>query len=480
MGSGTGGSEPPGPPREFRAAWVSTVANIDWPSAPGLPVDRQLAEMRAILDRAAALNLNAIVLQVRPACDAIYPSAIEPWSEYLTGRQGQAPSPAYDPLATWIREAHKRGIELHAWFNPYRARHVGARSPDAPTHVTNTHPQIVRAFNKWAWLDPGEPLARQHTLSVIADVVRRYDIDGVHIDDYFYPYASYLKGQPGNAFPDSASYGRYRSTGGTLAVADWRRDNVNSMVRAIHQTVKQVKPHVKFGISPFGIWRPNNPPGIAGLDQYEELFADARLWLEKGWCDYFTPQLYWPLGAPKQPYAKLLRWWASQNPTGKHVWPGNAVSDLKSPPQPWPVNEIVDQVRATRADGGATGNVHFSMAALMRARADIAAALQNGPYAQRALVPASPWLGGGVTHPAPKVEAKRESGGGAVTVTWQPAGGEPWVWGVWLRYGKDWRFASYPAATRGMRFEGAIEEVRVFGVDRIGTLGESGGAGVGN
>jgi uncharacterized lipoprotein YddW (UPF0748 family) len=461
---------------------VSTVANIDWPSAPGLPVDRQLAEMRAILDRAAALNLNAIILQVRPACDAIYPSAIEPWSEYLTGRQGQPPAPAYDPLATWVAEAHRRGIELHAWFNPYRARHMNARSPDAPTHINQTHPQIVRKFNGWAWLDPGEPLARQHTLSVIADVVRRYDIDGVHIDDYFYPYASYLKGQPGNTFPDSTTYQRYRSTGGTLALADWRRDNVNAMVRAIHQTVKQVKPHVKFGISPFGIWRPNNPPGVAGLDQYEELYADARLWLEKGWCDYFTPQLYWQLGAPKQPYAKLLRWWASQNATGKHVWPGNSLIGLGNATNPWPASELVNQIHATRTDGGATGNVLFSMVALMQDRRGIDGALRTGPYARHALVPPSPWLGGGVTHPAPQVEARRESGG-AVTVTWQPSGGAPWVWGVWLRYGKDWRFAAYPAGTRGMRFEGdprgAIEEVRVFGVDRIGMLGEAGRAGVG-
>lgn len=224
--SGVAPLAPPEPMREFRGAWIATVANIDWPSKPGLPVAQQKAELIALLDRAAQLHFNAIIFQVRPACDAMYASSLEPWSEYLTGTQGQAPEPFYDPLAFAIEEAHKRGLELHAWFNPYRARHLKAKSPVAPNHISQTHPEWVRKYGGQLWLDPGEPGVREHILRVVLDVVNRYDVDGVQFDDYFYPTPE--KDADGHEidFPDEASWKKYGEATG-LSRDDWRRENVN-------------------------------------------------------------------------------------------------------------------------------------------------------------------------------------------------------------------------------------------------------------
>ena len=210
---------PPKPMREFRGVWVATVANMDWPSKPGLSTDEQQREMIAILDRARELKFNAIILQVRTSCDAFYPSELEPWSEYLTGQQGKAPEPFYDPLKMWIEQAHARGLELHAWFNPFRARHPAATT-NAANHISKTHPEWVKQYGKYQWLDPGEPATREHTLRVIRDVVAKYDVDGVHFDDYFYPYP-----EKGEDFPDEASWQRYQKSGGKLSRADWRRSN---------------------------------------------------------------------------------------------------------------------------------------------------------------------------------------------------------------------------------------------------------------
>jgi uncharacterized lipoprotein YddW (UPF0748 family) len=468
---------PPLPPREFRAAWVATVANIDWPSKPGLSTDQQVSEMRAILDKAAELHLNAVILQVRTSCDAFYASPYEPWSEYLTGKQGVPPEPYYDPLATWVREAHLRGIELHAWFNPYRARHSGAKSPDAPGHVSNTQPEIVRKFRGWEWLDPGEPEARRQTLDVILDVVKRYDIDGVHLDDYFYPYPEYLGGAD---FPDDASWKKYQDAGGKLARADWRRENVNRMIRDIYYGIKAEKPRVKFGISPFGIYRPGNPETVKSkFDQYSTLYADAKLWLNQGWCDYFTPQLYWRLQSD-QPYADLLKWWVGENTQGRHLWPGNYVSQVGTPDpsagaekasKVWPASEIVDQIEATRAQEGAGGNVFFSMKAFMENRGGIDDLLERGPYRDAALVPASPWLDHRPLQ-EPLVEATSLSDG-SVQLHWDQYDMEPaWQWAVWARYGDEWRFSTYPGQVQNLRIvpeQGkAITAVNVASVDRAG------------
>lgn len=354
---------PPDVPREFRAAWIATVGNIDWPSEPGLPVGEQKKELRQMLDAAAALNLNAVIFQVRPHADALYDSPHEPWSFYLTGEQGEAPSPSYDPLAFAVEAAHERGLELHAWFNPYRAGHPADTSTLASSHVANQHPSWVREYGEYLWLDPGLPEVQDHTHRVIMDVVRRYDVDGVHFDDYFYPYPSYDDGAP---FPDSASWAQARENGWTGSRDDWRRHNVNELVERLYRSIKETKPHVQFGISPFGIWRPDHPPGTQGFDAYAELYADARKWVRNGWVDYVTPQLYYRLDQFGYSYPEMLRWWIEQNEQDRHVWPGLYTSRVgMEGERHWSDRQILGQIYTARSHPGANGQVHFSMKALL-------------------------------------------------------------------------------------------------------------------
>jgi uncharacterized lipoprotein YddW (UPF0748 family) len=477
----TPGAEPPPPPavaREFRAVWVATVANIDWPSRPGLTTAQQQAELLAILDRSKALNLNAVVLQVRPATDALYASALEPWSEYLTGTMGRAPEPFYDPLAFAVEQAHARGLELHAWFNPYRARQAGARSPIADAHVSRTKPELVRRYGTMLWMDPGEAETPRHSLAVILDVVKRYDVDGVHVDDYFYPYAITDSARRRVEFPDSASYARYVAAGGTRARDDWRRANVDTFVQRMYEAVKREKPWVKVGISPFGIARPGQPERACCFDQYSELYADARKWLREGWVDYFTPQLYWKISAPQQSYPMLLRWWVDENVKGRHIWPGNFTSRINDgSANQFTVAEIDSQIKLTRAQPGATGNVHFSMKAFLRNQGGVNDTLLAGVYAAPALVPATTWLGGRAPD-APRASVRNDPSG-RTTVSVSPAGGgRPWLWVVQARYDATWITDVVPAARREVVLRppatrGAPDEVRVFGVDRLGNAGAS-------
>ncbi len=446
--------DPPSAPREFRAVWVATVANIDWPSKRDLTVLQQQTEIIGILDRAKQLNLNAIVLQVRTSADALYESKLEPWSEYLTGTQGSAPEPYYDPLKMWVDEAHARGLELHAWFNPYRARHTQAKSPTARTHVSNTMPQAVKSYGGFLWMDPGEAAASDHTLNVILDVVRRYDIDGVHIDDYFYPYPVPVPGTdvpPPSAddtpqpraelpFPDEPAWQSYLSTGGKMNRADWRRQNVNALIERIHTGIKREKPLVKFGISPFGLGKPEKrPAGIAGFSQYDKLYADAELWLQKGWLDYFTPQLYWAIEQKAQAYGVLLDYWAKENTLGRHLWPGIYTSRINDTDKSWMPDEIVNQITMTRQKGMTdplvTGHVHFSMVAMAQNRKGINDALKQNLYQTPALVPASPWLDA-VAPPAPSVRTTtRSASAKAAAIEVQPAKGEAAdKFAVWVAY----------------------------------------------
>ncbi|MBV6522153.1 MAG: hypothetical protein MNPFHGCM_02299 [Gemmatimonadaceae bacterium] len=384
---------PPAMAREFRGVWIATVDNIDWPSRPGLPVDSQQTELLALLDRAAALRLNAVIFQVRPSADAMYASSLEPWSYFLTGQQGRAPQPAWDPLAFAVDEAHKRSLELHAWFNPYRARHPAEKGTVSPRHVSRARPGVVRRYGKYLWMDPGEPWVRTRTTQVILDVVRRYDVDGVHIDDYFYPYPEVTRRRREIPFPDASSYKRYRDRGGKESRDDWRRDNVNRLVDTLYREIKKQKPWVKFGVSPFGIWRPGYPASVRGFDAYQRLYADSRLWINKGWMDYLTPQLYWQLSAPEQSYGELLAWWRNENTVARHIWPGNYTSRVAGEGgKTWAPREIVEQVRITREGASAPGNVHFSMRAFMVDSGGVAERLAEGPYREPALVPASPWL----------------------------------------------------------------------------------------
>ena len=480
--------QPPPSPREFRAAWVATVANIDWPSRPGLPVAAWRAEALALLDRAQAIGLNAIVLQVRPAADALYASPLEPWSEYLTGAQGRAPAPAEDPLTLWVAEAHRRGLELHAWFNPYRARHSSARTPLAPQHFATTHAHAVRRYGDMLWMDPAEPDAVARMLAVVADVVRRYDIDGVHIDDYFYPYP--VKQNPADGaegtdlpFPDDPAWLRYLGAGGSLERADWRREQVDQLVQALQRTVRAIKPELRIGISPFGLGKPAlRPAGVVGFSQYDKLYADVERWLAQGWLDYLAPQLYWPLDRPGQAFGVLLDYWLARNPQRRHVWPGLFTSMVGAAPGAvaatpsaghgsprWLAAEVlqqIDRVRAREAQGAA-GHLHFSMIALMQDRDGIATRLRAGPYAQPALVPATPWLGGA----APAAPTLRRLADGAVTIV-SGIGRAAVVWSVWRRRGSDWRFEVHPAAASA-RLSAGADLLVVRGVDALGHEGNA-------
>ena len=404
-------------PREFRALWIATVANIDWPSKRGLSADQQREEMRRIVATARRLKLNALVLQVRPSADAIYPSKLEPWTEYLSGTQGVATAANFDPLAEWIQLAHSEGLELHAWFNPYRARHNTATSAPAANHVSKSLPHAVKAYGNMQWLDPGEPDAARHTLAVIADVVRRYDIDGVHLDDYFYPYpipappepvakptiaakaapttplAPPVETRPDLNFPDEPSWQRYKNVGGKMVRADWRRDNVNRLVRTLYREVHAEKPWVKVGISPFGLPKPDRrPEGITGFSQYDKLFADVEHWFEQGWLDYLAPQLYWPIAQEAQAFPVLLRYWASMNKQSRHLWPGLFTSRIEESDKSWLPDEIVRQIALLRSQSGATGHIHFSAAAIMQNRRGIADALAASVYVNEARIPDTPWL----------------------------------------------------------------------------------------
>lgn len=474
--------ELPPVPREFRGVWVATVANIDWPSRAGLPMDSVHAELIALMDRAQALHLNAIVLQVRPAADAIYPSPLEPWSEYVTGQAGRAPDPrdpvnGYDPLKAAVEAAHERGMELHAWSNPYRARHPSARTPAAESHISRQRPDLVRQYGAFQWMDPGEPEVRARTLAVVLDVVRRYDIDGVHLDDYFYPYpeTDTATRQPID-FPDEPSWRRYVDGGGRMSRSDWRRENVNTLIRELYEGIHREKPWVRFGISPFGWWRPNHPLGMGTrFDQHEQLYADARKWIREGWVDYYTPQLYWAISRPDLSYPVLLRWWIEQNVHGRHMWPGNFTSRVL--PGEWRAEEITDQVWVTRGMPGATGNVHFSMKAFLQNPDSLNDRLLRGPYRQTALPPATPWLGGTVL-PAPRVTLS-PGAGGSFSVNIVPAPGEAPRWYVVRsRRAGTWRVDVISAWTQvygGIEAgEGPpVDLVVVTPVDRLGIEGES-------
>ena len=352
---------------------MATVYNLDWPSKPGLSAAEQKAQLRALLDRAAELKLNAILLQVRPESDALYASRMEPWSQFLSGTQGV--SPGYDPLAFAISEAHARGIELHAWFNPFRAA-IHADASLAANHVARQHPGWARRYAGQLFIDPGEPAARDYVISVMVDVARRYDVDGIHIDDYFYPYP---KG--GASFPDDATYAKF---GGGKDRADWRRENINRFVETMYSRVKSARPSAKIGISPFGIWRPGVPATTeAQVDSYAHLFADSRKWLAEGWCDYLAPQLYWPISPAKQSFPVLLNWWRAQS-HGKAVWPGIATERIGAAR---PAQEMIDQIALTRRGTNSPGHIHWSMKALMRNQGGIADKLRAGPYAERAGTP---------------------------------------------------------------------------------------------
>jgi uncharacterized lipoprotein YddW (UPF0748 family) len=438
---------PPQITREFRAAWVAAVYNIDWPSSSGLSTSTQQAEARAILDKLVSLKMNAVILQVRPHADALYSSAREPWSPWLTGTMGK--SPGYDPLAYWIQQGHARGIEIHAWFNPFRALSSTSHSCSA-SHISKTRPDLIKRYGTMLWCDPSNPDTRAHALAAILDVVRRYDIDGVHLDDYFYPYPT-----GGLTFSDGKSPAQ-------------RRAYVDSFVSQLYSSVKQQKPWVRVGISPFGIWRPGVPAGIeAGVDAYEDLAGDSRKWLKNGWVDYLAPQLYWRISPGKQSFTALLEWWRQQG--SRPVWPGIATTRIQSSEDPGrPASEIINQIDLSRKIGkNWVGHIHWSAKGLMKNQGGINTSLAR-IYTQAVAVPPMPWISKAV--PA-QPQAEASVSGTETRIQWSAPAGSSKV-AIQARNGGTWRTVAIVPAKPGSLSIAKADGIAVSSLDRYGNLSE--------
>ena len=331
-------------PNEFRAVWVASVANISWPSQPGLDSKTQKEEAIQIIENAKKGNLNTIILQVRPQSDALYESKIEPWSYFLTGESGVPPSPYYDPLSFWIEECHKRGIKLHAWLNPYRASHPTNKSINETSSINRYSDIALELKNGYWWYDPSLEQVKKLSLDVVRDIVSRYNVDGIHFDDYFYPYPSYNDNEE---FPDHISWENSKKSILINDRKNWRRKSVNTFIKSVYKEIKKMKPEVLFGISPFGIWRPGNPKSATTtFDQYDMLFADARKWIRRGWADYFSPQLYWTIANEKYSFPVMLDWWESNNKKNRYLWPGIRLSNYKGEEQ---IMEVSNQIMIMRS-----------------------------------------------------------------------------------------------------------------------------------
>ncbi|MFT5465878.1 MAG: uncharacterized lipoprotein YddW (UPF0748 family) [Verrucomicrobiales bacterium] len=467
---------PDPPQREFRGVWIATVHNIDWPSKATLPIADQKAEMIAILDRAVEMKLNAVVLQIRGECDALYRSKIEPWAPWLTGEMGR--DPGYDPLEFSVRECHKRGIELHAWFNPFRAVNSG-HGKSHPDHVTQTHPKAVRQYGKKLWLEPTLEFSRQRAIDVVRDVLERYDIDGVHIDDYFYPYPFKNKAGKWEDFNDYASYQAYRETGGELLIGDWRRDAMSGFVEEFYKTVKEIDPTCKVGVSPFGVYRPGQPAQVkTSLDAYESLYADVKKWWHNGWMDYLAPQLYWSTDHEQLGFGGLYDWWRDENKQGRHLWPGIAIYRIQSEGEPnRDANDALRQVKISRDNNDVShgsGHIHYSVKSLMENRANLVEVFKNNIYGSFALPPASPWLSDGLL---PKAQLRLVAETDAsVVVQWDGDGLENRVrwWLVQTMENGAWTTGQLlPADKTNLAIEGAPAQIAVTPIGHAGELGSS-------
>jgi len=377
------------PKEEFRGVWIATVDNIDWPQKGVYTSYAQKTEFIRQLDMHKRNGMNAVIVQVRPSADAFYPSKLEPWSQWLTGVQGKSPSPYYDPLQFMIEEAHKRGMEFHAWLNPYRANFNVNSASIASNHITRIHPDWFLTYGGKKYFDPSNKAGQDHVVAVVRDIVRRYDVDAIHMDDYFYPYKV-----PGKEFPDAASYVR---SGTKLNRDDWRRSNVDSIIRKISDVIKEEKPWCKFGISPFGVWRnkstdPNGSNTRAGVTNYDDLYADIVLWLKKGWIDYVAPQLYWEIGHRAADYTELIDWW-SKNSYGRHVYIGHGVYRAFEKNAAWKnPRELPSQIQILRQYPEVQGSIYFSSKSFDRNPNGWNDSLRNNYYRQPARIPEMDWL----------------------------------------------------------------------------------------
>ena len=455
--------------REFRGVWIASVANINWPSRNNLSVEQQKTEAIQMLDMLRDNNFNAVIFQARPSADALYTSELEPWSYFLTGKTGEPPYPNYDPLQFWIEESHKRGMELHVWLNPYRAHHSNGGAVSALSMVNKLSDITMRLRNGMYWFDPANPKTQGHVSNVVKDLVKRYDLDAIHFDDYFYPYATYNSGKD---FPDTASWNAYVSSGGTLSRADWRRDSVNRFVERIYKEIHAEKNHVRFGISPFGIWKPGFPAGVVGSSQYDELYADAKLWLNKGWVDYFSPQLYWPIESKGQPFGNLLNWWKSENTMNRHLWPGLNTVEVKAADRP---SEIKNQIELSREIlSGDSGEIHWSIAGLTK-NSNMLPTLKNGPYKEKALIPKSPWI---KAQPLQKPTLFTRDTGSSVQTSWSSKNiGNVFQWVLFTQYNGVWEteILTRDALSKEIpktRDGKTLNAIAVKAIDRLGNESE--------
>lgn len=380
------------PKHEFRGVWVASVVNIDWPTRSNLTPEQQREEFRRLARAHRQRGLNALVVQVRPAADAFYASEYEPWSEWLTGTQGKAPEPFYDPLEFMIAETHELGMEFHAWINPYRAVQNTAAQKISSNHISVTKPDWIVTYGTKKLLNPGLPEVQEYNIDVIMDIVNRYDVDGIHFDDYFYPYP-----EAGQRFNDDAAFARY----GSLYASrdDWRRDNINRFIRALSDSITQVKPWVNFGISPFGVWRnkskdPRGSDTRASIGTYDDLYADILLWLREGWIDYVAPQLYWDTEFSLASYRVLLPWWA-ENSHGRHLYIGHAAYRVDSNQGGWrQANQLLTQKRMNRDTPTVNGSIYFSSKSLTGNLRGVPDNLARTYYPTPALVPPLIWRNG--------------------------------------------------------------------------------------
>jgi uncharacterized lipoprotein YddW (UPF0748 family) len=368
------------PKREFRAAWIQAV-NGQFKGMPTATMQQTLINQ---LNSLQAAHFNAIIFQIRPEADALYASSIEPWSRYLTGVQGQAPSPYWDPLQFMIEECHKRGMELHAWINPYRAK-TSLKNELAPTHIYNQHPEWFISYGDLLFFDPALPDCRNFIATIVKDIITRYDVDAIHMDDYFYPYPV-----AGKEFADDESFARYG--GGFKNKGDWRRSNVDILIKKIHETIQSVKPWVKFGVSPFGIYRnqSSDPLGSEtnGLQNYDDLYADVLTWARKGWIDYNIPQIYWQIGHPRADYEVLVKWWA-KNTENRPLFIGQSVVNTISNTDPNnpAINQLYRKMQLERSFQSIEGSCQWPASAVVENQGGYRDSLVNHYFKYPAIVP---------------------------------------------------------------------------------------------